>query len=116
MELSAATEASVTSSALMTSPAPTVWTTLMTEIRFPDRFTNSIVDSAPARISSTANAARAGLRSRGAVGRRFAAAPRPAAWNPPVLLVGPADMERSLLTAPGTAYASGSLEYVTASG
>lgn len=51
-------------------PAAIGATTSTTETLSPARITIKVAPSAPTRISSTANAASAGLRSRGAVGSR----------------------------------------------
>jgi len=64
----------------------------------------------PGRGSATPpKSASAGLRSRGALGRRLPEAPRPV-WKPPVTSWRvPPDMDRSLLTSCSPAYASGRL-------
>src|SRR4051812_3934172 len=91
-------------------PAAIDWSpTATTEIRCPDRLTSSTVASAPARISSTASAASAGLRSRGAVGRRVGPMPRAPANGPAPTVAAAPGVVRSLLTAVCPAYASGRL-------
>ena len=52
------------------SPAATLVVTSTTEILLPARITITVAPSAPSRMSRTANAASAGLRSRGAIGSR----------------------------------------------
>ena len=103
MPLSCATLVSTNSPVLRVDPAAmVVLPTRTTETRCPDWVTNSIVASAPARMSSTARAASAGLRSRGAVGSRVGATARPPPKAAPA--AGAPGIVRSLLTAVFPAY------------